>query len=80
MDVDLDCPKRDQTIGNGLTRFIPTVHVNERVYPADQVPASNQRPDGTNLLLAASPDFLQVMKVLFDAPTIGDCFEYLSSI
>jgi hypothetical protein len=47
------------------------------VNPEIEVVRADVRPEVAKLLLAGTPDFLQVMKVLLDCRPVGECFQDL---
>ena len=57
--------------------LIPSPKLDQRMHPQVQVETTDVRPDVPHLLLAGAPDFLDVVKVLFDGRPIGKCFENL---
>ena len=63
-------PRRVVAVADFLRRLVPGPAFHKRVHPQIQVERRHIRPNVADLLLARSPDFLHVVKVLLDGGTI----------
>src|SRR6056297_1433000 len=55
-----------------IARRVPALQFYQRIQPTAQVPTSDARPHVANLLLSCTPNFLDVVKLLFDTPAVRD--------
>ena len=62
-------------VGELCLFLVPAAQFNQGVNPLVQVPATYVGPHVAYLLLASSPDFLDVVEVFLDRPTCGNCFQ-----
>src|SRR6056297_3345570 len=55
-----------------IARRVPALQFYQCIQPTAQVPTSDARPHVANLLLSCTPNFLDVVKLLFDTPAVRD--------
>src|SRR3972149_4850225 len=70
-------PRRSAAVAQRTVPAPPRPQFHQRMHPEIQMIHADVSPQVADLLLARSPDFLEVVKVLFDGCTVGKSFQYL---
>ena len=68
-------PGRIAAIAKGGLGFVPGPQLHQGVHPKVQMTSPEVRPEVAKLLLAGSPDLLDVVENLFDGRPIGERFQ-----
>src|SRR3972149_3928777 len=70
-------PRRSAAVAQRTVPAPPRPQFHQRMHPEIQMIHADVRPQVADLLLARPPDFLEVVKVLFDGCAVGKSFQDL---
>ena len=70
-------PRRVAAVAKFLVALVPRPEFHQRMHPKIQVVHGQVAPDVSHLLLARTPHFFHIVKILFDGRAIGKRFENL---